>query len=79
MEEHDVDRVHSGGIPTIPTTTVPQWRGQDQGSTEVQGWLVPSRAIRESQEEQEHIGLSYLSVAGVMYPNMTVVTLGTTI
>jgi hypothetical protein len=33
----------------------------------------------ESQEEKEHVNLSYLSVAGVMYPNMTVVTLGTTI
>jgi hypothetical protein len=50
MGEGDDDRVHSGGIPTttvlttILSATVEKSRSRKY---KVQGWLVPSRAIRE--------------------------------
>jgi hypothetical protein len=72
MGEHDDDRVHSG-----LSATVERSRSRKYQST---GMACPIESNQgESQEEQEHVNLSYLSIAGVMYRNMTVVTLGTTI
>jgi hypothetical protein len=65
MGEDDDDRVHSGGSPTttvlrivFATTVV---RSQSR-KYKVQGWLVPSRAIREKVKGGSHRHLVLLGL-----------------
>jgi hypothetical protein len=83
MGEHDDDRVHSGGIPTttvlraVLSAIVERSRSRKY---QITGMASPIKSNQgEIQVEQEHATLSYLSIAGVIYPYMNVVTLGTTI
>jgi hypothetical protein len=72
MGEHDDDRVDSGDIPTntvlriVLSATVERSRSKKYRSTGMASPIESNQ--RESQVEQEHVTLSYLSVAGVIYP-----------
>jgi hypothetical protein len=85
MGEHDDDRVHSGGIPTttvlraVLSAIVERSRSRSSKyrSTCMASPIKSNQG--ESQVEQEHATLSYLSIDSVIYPYMIIVTLGTTI
>jgi hypothetical protein len=72
MGEHDDDSVHSGGIPTTTVLrTVLSATVERSGSKKYRSTCMASPIESnqgESQVEQEHVALSYLSVAGVIYP-----------
>ena len=57
MGEGDDDRVHNGGLPTttvlrtVLSATVERSRSRKY---KVQGWLVPSRAIRDKVKGARH-------------------------
>jgi hypothetical protein len=82
MGEGDDDRVHSGGLPTtivlrIVLSAIMEWSSSRK--YKVQGWHVPSRAIRGKSRMAELVTLSYLECSICHAFQMTVVTLGTTI
>jgi hypothetical protein len=83
MGEGDDEIVHNGGLPTtivLRTVLFATVERSQSKKYKVQAWRVPSRAIREKVKGGRASSPCYIwNVACVMYPNMTIVTLGTTI
>jgi hypothetical protein len=83
MGEGDDDIVQSGGLPTTTVLRTVLFATVERSQSKkykVRAWRVPSRAIREKVKGgRASSPCPIWNVACVMYSNMTVVTLGTTI
>jgi hypothetical protein len=63
MGEDDDDRVHSGGLPTTTVLSIVLAAIVERSGSKtykVQGWLVPSRAIRRKSRVVADTSLTYL-------------------